>query len=163
MAVAAYASLLSLSHVLDNVQLPARRHRLHLNTQQIQSLQDKVKFLLDFLEVHSQGRSKEIQDLARQIAVVADEVEDVVDFHVVNQLSEGSRDQSHDMDFLSSFYQCIDKVMSKIDSITKELMMIKRNGAQTKNNIQEFLCLSIHQKHFLPVEMKVPWWDLMSN
>ncbi|KAL0341558.1 UNVERIFIED_CONTAM: putative late blight resistance proteinR1A-10 [Sesamum calycinum] len=118
MAVAAYASLLSLSHVLENIQYPARRSRLHLDSEQVQTLQEKVKFLLEFLEVHSGRNSQEMEDLARQIAIVADEAEDVIDLHVVYQLGEGSRDKSQDMAALSSFYQDIHRVIQKIDSIT---------------------------------------------
>ncbi|KAL0341533.1 UNVERIFIED_CONTAM: putative disease resistance RPP8-like protein 2 [Sesamum calycinum] len=121
MAVAAYAALLSLSHVLENVQLPARRSRLHLDTQQLQSLQEKVEFLRNFLELDSQ-KSQEMEDLGRQISIVADEAEDIIDLHVVYQLGEGSRDHKSDpMAALSSFCQDIDRVVEKIDSIMKGL------------------------------------------
>ncbi|KAL0281720.1 UNVERIFIED_CONTAM: putative disease resistance protein, partial [Sesamum radiatum] len=62
MAVAAYATLQSLSRVLNNLLHPARLRRLHVDTNQIQSLQEKVQFLLDFLEAHSQRISEEIGD-----------------------------------------------------------------------------------------------------
>ncbi|KAL0440951.1 UNVERIFIED_CONTAM: putative late blight resistance proteinR1A-10 [Sesamum radiatum] len=126
MAVAAYAALLSLSHVLENVQLPARRSRLHLDTQQLQSPQEKVEFLRDFLELHSQKRSQEMEDLGRQISIVADEAEDIIDFHVVYQLCEGSNDHKSDpVAALSSFCQDIDRVVEKIDSIMKGLMKME--------------------------------------
>ncbi|KAL2243731.1 putative late blight resistance protein homolog R1A-3 [Sesamum indicum] len=125
MAVAAYASLVSLRHVLDNVQHPARRHRLHLDTDQIQSLQEKVEFLQGFLELHSQRISPEMEDLAKQLAVVADEADDIIDFHVVNQLGERSQDQSLHMLALSSFCQDMDNIIEKLDSITEKLMMVK--------------------------------------
>ncbi|XP_020547955.1 putative late blight resistance protein homolog R1B-17 [Sesamum indicum] len=127
MAVAAYASLLSLSHVLENIQHPARRTRLHLDWNQLQTLQQKVQFLLEFLEVDSGRISLEMEDLARQIAIVADEAEDVIDLHVVYQLGEGCRDESQDMAALSSFYQDIHKVIQKIDSIMNELGMIQED------------------------------------
>ncbi|KAL0416043.1 UNVERIFIED_CONTAM: Disease resistance protein RGA2 [Sesamum latifolium] len=133
MAVAAYPALLSLTHVLDNVQHPAPRHRLHLDTKQIQSLQDEVQFLLEFLEVHSQRSSEEIEDLARQITVVADEAEDIIDCHVVDQLRDGSQDGSHHMAALSSFCQDIEKVIGKINSIMGELMMVQEEWT----NLQE--------------------------
>ncbi|XP_020548128.1 putative late blight resistance protein homolog R1A-3 [Sesamum indicum] len=127
MAVAAYASLLSLSHVLENIQHPARRTRLHLDSNQLQTLQQKVQFLLEFLEVDSGRISLEMEDLARQIAILADEAEDVIDLHVVYQLGEGCRDESQDMAALSSFYQDIHKVIQKIDSIMNELGMIQED------------------------------------
>ncbi|KAL0440996.1 UNVERIFIED_CONTAM: putative late blight resistance proteinR1A-10 [Sesamum radiatum] len=127
MAVSAYAALLSLADVLNNVQHPARRHRLHLDIDRIQSLQEKVQFLQDFLEVHSQRKSQELEDLGGQITVVADDVEDIIDLHVVYQLHEGSQNENHHLQAAtpSSFCEDIDKVITKIDSITKELMMIK--------------------------------------
>ncbi|KAL0286665.1 UNVERIFIED_CONTAM: Disease resistance RPP13-like protein 4 [Sesamum angustifolium] len=124
MAVAAYASLLSLTDVLDSVQHPARRHLLHLDNGQIQSLQQKVQFLQDFLELHSQRISPEMEDLSRQLAVVADEADDIIDFHVVSQLRERSQDKTRHMAVLSSFRQDIDKIIKKIDSITEKLLMV---------------------------------------
>ncbi|KAL2243749.1 putative late blight resistance protein homolog R1A-10 [Sesamum indicum] len=128
MAVAAYASLLSLSHVLENLQHPARRTRLHLDSNQVQTLHQTVQFLLEFLEVDSGRISQEMEDLARQIAILADEAEDVIDLHVVYQLGQGSRDKSQDMAALSSFYQDIHKVVQKIDSIMNELGMIRKES-----------------------------------
>ncbi|KAL0355827.1 UNVERIFIED_CONTAM: putative late blight resistance proteinR1B-16 [Sesamum radiatum] len=87
MAVAAYASLVSLTEVLDNIQHPARCHLLHLDKEQMQNLQQKVQFLSDFLELHSQRISPEIEDLARQLVVVADGAEDIIDFSKSSQLS----------------------------------------------------------------------------
>ncbi|KAL0441046.1 UNVERIFIED_CONTAM: Disease resistance protein RPP13 [Sesamum radiatum] len=125
MAVAAYASLVSLIHFLDNVQHPARRHLLHLDIDRIQSLREKVQFLQDFLEVHSQRISQEVEDLARQITLVADDAEETIDLHVVDQLRQGSQDESHHLVALSSFCQNMDKIIEKIDSITEDLLMIK--------------------------------------
>ncbi|KAL0441006.1 UNVERIFIED_CONTAM: Disease resistance RPP8-like protein 3 [Sesamum radiatum] len=125
MAVAAYASLRSLMQVLDNVQQPARRRQLRLDTDRVQSLQEKLQFLVDFLELHSQRLSQEMVDLAGQIVAAADEAEDVIDAHVVDQLRQGSEDGNYHFAVISSFCQDIDKVTEKIDSITKELMMIE--------------------------------------
>ncbi|XP_020548585.1 uncharacterized protein LOC110011758 [Sesamum indicum] len=130
MAVAAYATLRSLSHVLNNLQLPARLRRLHVDTNRIQSLQETVQFLLDFLEAHSQRISEEIGVVGRQIADAAAEAEEVVDRHVVDQLRFGSEEESHCMAALSSFSQDIDKVTGKLDSLTTELTkMVKEEWA----------------------------------
>ncbi|KAK4437237.1 putative late blight resistance proteinR1B-8 [Sesamum alatum] len=133
MAVAAYSSLVSLMHVLDNVQHPARRHRLHLDRKQIGTLQEKVRFLQDFLEVHSQRKSHEMQDLAMQISVVANEAEDIIDLYVVDQLCEGPKSRSQDMSILSSFCQDINKVIEKLDSVKREFVRVleeERTGLQ---------------------------------
>ncbi|KAL0417165.1 UNVERIFIED_CONTAM: putative late blight resistance proteinR1B-17 [Sesamum latifolium] len=125
MAVAAYASLLSLTHVLDNIQLPARRHLLHLQAIPIQRLQEKVKFLQGFLELHSQRISQEAEHLARQIIAVADEAEHIIDFYVVNQLRERSQNRRPLTAAIPHFRREIIILIRKIDFITKKLMVIK--------------------------------------
>ncbi|KAL0418019.1 UNVERIFIED_CONTAM: putative disease resistance RPP13-like protein 3 [Sesamum radiatum] len=124
MAVAAYASLLSLAHTLDQqVQHPVH----HLHTEQLRSLQEKVMHLQHFLEHHSQSKiSQEVEDVARQIPVLANEAEDVIDSHVVSQwASKDTSSSDHDAAAaLSSFYQDLDKVIQKVDSIIKELMEV---------------------------------------
>ncbi|KAK4394797.1 ToMV resistant protein Tm-2 netted virescent [Sesamum angolense] len=125
MAVAAYASLLSLMHVLDNVQHRARRHQLYLHTKQTQSLQEKVNFLLGYLELHSERISQEMEEVARQIVVVVDEAEHTIDFHVVDQLREGSQEKRRYMAALSPFGRDINNIIEGIDSITRKLMMVK--------------------------------------
>ncbi|KAL0460477.1 UNVERIFIED_CONTAM: putative late blight resistance proteinR1A-4 [Sesamum latifolium] len=124
MAVAAYASLLSLAHVLD-------QHHVHpvyrLDTEQLRSLQESLH-LLHFLEDHSRRKiSQETENLARQIVVVADEAEDVIDSHVVMY----EHDASH---VLSSFYEDLDKVIQKIDSIVNELMVVVK---EERDHVQE--------------------------
>ncbi|KAG8378874.1 hypothetical protein BUALT_Bualt07G0030000 [Buddleja alternifolia] len=141
MAVSAYASLLSLMHVLDHIQHPARCHLL-VNTKQIETLHEKVHFLQEFLEIHSQGESDHIEDLARQTAKVAYEAEDIIDSHVVDQLREEYEDKTDDMglsllfsesradmEFSSpSFCQDIDKVIENFESIKKELLTMVKEG-----------------------------------
>ncbi|KAL0390358.1 UNVERIFIED_CONTAM: putative late blight resistance proteinR1C-3 [Sesamum calycinum] len=100
------------------------RHPVHrLDTGQLRSLQEKVTHLQHFLEHQSQIKiSQVVEDLARQIPVVANEAEDVIDSHVVFQLA--SQDTSSERDAaaaLSSFYEDLDQVIQKIDSIIKEL------------------------------------------
>ncbi|KAK4394741.1 putative late blight resistance proteinR1A-10 [Sesamum angolense] len=132
MAVAAYASLLLLMKVLDNVQHPFRRRQLRFDADRVQSLHEKLQFLVDFLERHSQRMSQEMEDLAGQIVAAADEAEDFIDTHVVDQLREGSQDQSYHLAVASSFCQDIDRVTGKIDSITTELTMIEEGWANAQ-------------------------------
>ncbi|KAG8378875.1 hypothetical protein BUALT_Bualt07G0030100 [Buddleja alternifolia] len=66
MAVAAYAYVTSLLHVLDQVQHPARR-RLLPNPKQIETLHEKVHFLQEFLELHSATKIEGMEDLMKQI------------------------------------------------------------------------------------------------
>ncbi|KAG8378820.1 hypothetical protein BUALT_Bualt07G0024600 [Buddleja alternifolia] len=92
MAIAAYASLLSLTHVLDQIRHPSM-HRISLNTNHIQTLREKVHFLQEFLELHSQGLSDEIEGLAKQIAEVANEAELILDSHGVYQLPDERKEK----------------------------------------------------------------------
>ncbi|KAG8379058.1 hypothetical protein BUALT_Bualt07G0048800 [Buddleja alternifolia] len=95
MAVAAYAFVTSLLHVLDNIQHPIRRRRRLLpNAKQIETLQEKVHFLPEFLEDHSQGERDHINYLGRQIAEVDDEAEDIIDSHVEDQLRERNEEET---------------------------------------------------------------------
>ncbi|KAK4441013.1 hypothetical protein Salat_0436200 [Sesamum alatum] len=135
MAVAAYASLLSLAHVLDQIQHPVHRHRLRLDTEQLRSLQEKVKHLQDFLEDnHSQRKiSQEVEDLARQIPVFAYEAEDVIDSHVAYVGTSPDRSDHDAAAMLSSFCQDLDKVIQEMDFIIKELMgVVKEEGVEVK-------------------------------
>ncbi|KAK4437236.1 putative late blight resistance proteinR1C-3 [Sesamum alatum] len=124
MAAAAYAALGSLMHVLDQIQQYACRW-LHINRGKIEILYQQVSFLQAFLERYSQSKSKEIEDLARQIAVVADEAQDIIECHVVDQLRDRFEDhRNHDMASLSFFCQDIDEIIEKLDSIKKDLMVV---------------------------------------
>ncbi|KAL0460473.1 UNVERIFIED_CONTAM: putative disease resistance protein RGA1 [Sesamum latifolium] len=117
MAVAAYASLLSLAHILDQ-QI---RHPFHrLDKERLRSLQEKVMHLQHFLE-HTKI-SQGVEDVARQIPVVAYEAEDVIDSLVVTGwASEDTIGHLDPAAALSSFYQDLDQVILNIDSIIQEL------------------------------------------
>ncbi|KAG8378883.1 hypothetical protein BUALT_Bualt07G0030900 [Buddleja alternifolia] len=129
MAVAAYASVINLLHVLDQIQHPVRR-RLLPNTKQIETLQEKVHFLQEFLENHSPTKFEGIEDLVKQISEVANEAEDIIDSHVVDQLRQDTNDDhvvdglcENKMDMEFSFCQDLDKVIEKFDSIKEELLL----------------------------------------
>ncbi|KAL0341449.1 UNVERIFIED_CONTAM: Disease resistance RPP13-like protein 4 [Sesamum calycinum] len=66
-----------------------------------------------------------MENLARQLVVLVDDADDIIDFHVANQLREGSQDKSLHVIALTSFCQYIDKIIEKIDSITDKLTMVK--------------------------------------
>ncbi|KAG8378980.1 hypothetical protein BUALT_Bualt07G0040800 [Buddleja alternifolia] len=133
MAVSAYASVLSLVHVLDHIQHPSR-HRFLPNMKQIETLREKVHFLQEFLELHSATKIEGMEDLIKRITAVADEAEDIIDSHVVDQLHGGS--QSTTDIGLSSFCQDIEKVIGKIDSIKKELLTMVKEGMAVQEHAQ---------------------------
>ncbi|KAL0308056.1 UNVERIFIED_CONTAM: putative late blight resistance proteinR1B-16 [Sesamum calycinum] len=99
-----------------------------------------------------------MEDLSRQLAVVADEADDIIDFHVVSQLRERSQDKTRHMAALSSFRQDIDKIIKKIDSITEKLLMVKEERPDVQEQQPVVFVVLLH---FLPVT-RILWWDLMS-
>ncbi|KAG8379012.1 hypothetical protein BUALT_Bualt07G0044000 [Buddleja alternifolia] len=144
MATAAYASVVSLMHVLDQIQHPARRY-LHLNTKQSETLHEKIHFLQEFLELHSPTKLKEIEDLVKQIADVAIEAEDVIESIAVDRVRDGSKDES-DMDKVvdkESFCEDVDKVIQKINSINKELMMVKEESIVHEQKSRAYVALPV--------------------
>ncbi|KAG8362900.1 hypothetical protein BUALT_BualtUnG0025800 [Buddleja alternifolia] len=125
------------------VQHPVRR-RLLPNMKQIETLQEKLHFLQEFLELHSPTKIEEIEDLVKQITAVANEAEDIINSHVVDQLRQEYEDKTEDnsraqvvdglcenkMEMEFSFCQDLDKVIEKIDSIKEQLLltMVKVEG-----------------------------------
>ncbi|XP_051115952.1 late blight resistance protein R1-A-like [Andrographis paniculata] len=122
MAVAAYASLVSLTHVLDNVHYRAELRHLHVNINIIESFQGSVNFLLEFVEVHSRKESKRIDGLWKQISMVAFEAEEIFDLHVVNQIQLRSEGVKSDLGS-SAFNEDIERLIQKIVSIKEELLV----------------------------------------
>ncbi|XP_051123353.1 putative late blight resistance protein homolog R1C-3 [Andrographis paniculata] len=124
MAVAAYASLVSLTHVLDNIHYRAQLRRLHVDIKQIESLQEAVNFLLEFLEKNHRSQSQKAEDLWKQISEVNFEIEEIFDLHVVSQLRKDSQGESSDMG-ARSFGEDLDTMIQKVDRIKRELSMVE--------------------------------------
>ncbi|XP_051123332.1 putative late blight resistance protein homolog R1B-16 [Andrographis paniculata] len=124
MAVAAYASLVSLTHVLDNVHYRAQLRRLHVDIKRIEFLQEGVIFLLGFLEANHRSKSQKAGDLWRQMSEVSWEVEEIFDSHIVSQLQKESQEESSDMGG-RSFDEDLDTMIEKIDHIKRELSMVE--------------------------------------
>ncbi|XP_051130758.1 putative late blight resistance protein homolog R1B-17 [Andrographis paniculata] len=140
MAVAAYTSLVSLTHVLDNVLYRARICFLHVEIKQIESLQEGVNFLIELLELHPVRECQKIESLWRQISKACFEAEEIFDLHVVCQLQKGSWRENPDMD-LTGFREDLGLMIEKIDYFKRDLSMIKglvdevRVGKQTRASI----------------------------
>lgn len=121
--MAAYAALLSLQQIIDQILHPPPSHQFILDEAQINSLRSKVCSLIDLLENYS---SKEIEDLESQIAYAAYEAEDVIESNVVDQIlgrSELDREEG------SPLSQGLQRVVGKFLSIDKELAKIKHKKA----------------------------------
>ncbi|XP_051115828.1 putative late blight resistance protein homolog R1A-10 [Andrographis paniculata] len=122
MAVAAYASLVSLTHVLDDIHYRAELCRLHVSINHIETFQQSVNFLLEFVEVHSRVEGQKIDGLWRQISKVAFEAEEIFDLHVVNQIQLRSEGVKSDLGS-SAFNEDIERLIQKIFSIKEELLV----------------------------------------
>ncbi|XP_075479694.1 putative late blight resistance protein homolog R1A-3 [Primulina tabacum] len=121
--MAAYASLLSLGHILDQlIQLPPRQ-RAVLDGAQIRSLLQNISFLQDFLEEFSLTRGDEIQALEEKIARSAYAAEDIIESYALDQNLEDSEAGSQRRSAL--FYQDLQKVIEEIISMKKDVMKIK--------------------------------------
>lgn len=80
---AAYAALVSLSHIIQQILHPPPTHYFLIPTKQIESLQEHVCSLIDFLEKHS---SQETAHLEKRIVGAAHEAEDIIESYVVNHI-----------------------------------------------------------------------------
>ncbi|XP_073125212.1 putative late blight resistance protein homolog R1B-23 [Henckelia pumila] len=121
--MAAYASLLSLGHVLDQILQHPPRQRDVLDKAQIHSLLESITFLQDFLEDISLIRGDEIRALEEKIVSSAYAAEDIIESRVVDQILEDSEAGSESTSTL--FRQELQKVVEEIGFMKKDVMQIK--------------------------------------
>ncbi|KAL0415068.1 UNVERIFIED_CONTAM: putative disease resistance RPP13-like protein 3 [Sesamum latifolium] len=123
----AYAALVSLVQTIEQIQHHPRPP-ISLDKQQIQSLQEQVAFLQDFLELYSHRLTQEYEDgLVVRVADAAHAVEDVIENHIVDQILDQSTSTSGEnissIDHL--FYQDLQKVIADMNLIKNEVIEIK--------------------------------------
>ncbi|KAL2515236.1 Disease resistance RPP8-like protein 3 [Forsythia ovata] len=112
----AYASLLSLKHLLE--------HTLILDEkQQIESLLQKLSFLQDFLDDSPQKSSETIDCLESHIRDAAYEAEDIIESHITDRVHEEIASKRDDS--FTPFCHKLDEVIEEIDSIKKMVEKIK--------------------------------------
>lgn len=114
--MAAYAALVSLGHIIDQIEHHPRPP-VSLDEQQVESLVEKVTFMQEFLEGYSShvDYSSEADALEMRIADSAYAVEDVIESHVVDQI-HGKKMSSNE------FHEGLQKVIQDMDLIKKEVM-----------------------------------------
>ncbi|XP_051123226.1 putative late blight resistance protein homolog R1B-17 [Andrographis paniculata] len=138
MAVAAYASLVSLTHVLDNLHYRARFNIPRADINQVEALQKNVNSLLEFVELHSQRKIPELRGLWRKMAEAAAEAESDINFHVANLLYAKSQGETSDTSSFSAFCDEMETLIQKFCSIEKEFPVIEEVGedapAQKQSN-----------------------------
>ncbi|XP_057801772.1 uncharacterized protein LOC131016951 [Salvia miltiorrhiza] len=83
--MAAYAALVSLMHIIDDLE---RHHSppISLNKHQVQSLTENVMFLQEFLEAYDSPVSDEADPLEMRIADAAYAAEDTIESHIVAKI-----------------------------------------------------------------------------
>lgn len=113
--MAAYAALLSIMQIMEQIENHPRPP-ITLDTNQSESLGEKVCFLQDFLEHDPKPGCIE-----SQIADVACAAEDIIESYIVDQILEQSQSRGSDI-----FYQDLQKVMDDMDLIKREVMEIQR-------------------------------------
>ncbi|XP_051115878.1 putative late blight resistance protein homolog R1A-10 [Andrographis paniculata] len=141
MAVAAYASLVSLTHVLENVHYRAQLRRFCADIKQIETIKEIIISLLQFVEVHSERKDQRIEALLRQISKVGFEAEEIFDFHVINQLHRRTVEDQDDSGFVA-FCEDLEGLIHKINFIKKELSMVEESPKDQYKKKQP--------KHYVP-------------
>ncbi|KAL7153269.1 hypothetical protein ABFS83_04G155700 [Erythranthe nasuta] len=93
--MAAYAALVSVLTIIDHIQNHPRLS-ISFDKNQLESLGEKVGFLLDFIETDTHGViSEQAQVLERRIASAAYAAEDVIESHVVDRIQPAGSVEVH--------------------------------------------------------------------
>lgn len=143
--MAAYAALVSLSHILHQIMHPPLS--LHITTipsERVATLREKVSFLIDFLESFPSRRNQEIKDVEKRIIDAAYEAEDIIESDVVMQIQSKHPILEQKTSFKEKIkrflpikkvfkkketHLCISYVIKKFISIQKELVEIKNRSS----------------------------------
>ncbi|KAI3463660.1 hypothetical protein Pfo_020323 [Paulownia fortunei] len=118
----AYAALVSLEKVLEQILDHDQQSIFLHEKQQIKSLHENIVFLLIFLE----DFPGEAGNLESRITIAANQAEDIIEYHISNEiLSPKTQLKHHNW---QSLYQQLQKSIKEIDSILKEVMQIKSSS-----------------------------------
>ncbi|XP_057792725.1 putative late blight resistance protein homolog R1A-10 [Salvia miltiorrhiza] len=124
---AAYATLLSALNIINNLHHHPRPP-ISLPIQQVESLTQKINFLLEFLEGYNphRGYSKEADPLESRIADAAYAAEHAIESHIFDQLTNNGENMSSD-----GLYEALEKVIEEMALIEEEAKQIQaRVGVQ---------------------------------
>ncbi|XP_042049834.1 putative late blight resistance protein homolog R1B-16 [Salvia splendens] len=157
--MAAYAALVSLMHLIDDIQ---NHHSppISLHEQQIQSLTEHVIFLQEFLQTYKSPVSDtdEADPLEMRIAKAAYAAEDVIESHIVQKIQlsrseatiirssfngfSGDVPANHlDHDRRIEFYREVENVIEEMDQIKKVAM---------ETNTEKVVMLRDQPRRFIP-------------
>ncbi|KAH6773384.1 hypothetical protein C2S51_011788 [Perilla frutescens var. frutescens] len=133
--MAAYAALVSLTQIINQIQHHHPHPPIPLEKEQIESLTEKISFFQEFLECHTFhiGYSKEADGLENRIADSVYAAEDIIESQIMDQILAGSTTQGRKRISTVEFYQALNKVMEDMDLIKKDLIQIREKmGVQNK-------------------------------
>ncbi|EYU21848.1 hypothetical protein MIMGU_mgv1a023991mg [Erythranthe guttata] len=145
--MAAYAALLSLRHIIEQIQHHPRPP-ISLDQNQVQSLTDNLNFLQKFLE-HGYpcvGSSREAIDVFEsRIADAAHAAEDIIETWVVDQIlaeSTAQASKTETWNFVHFLWCCsvdlyrdLDKVIQDMGLIKKDVMEIKESNIGIEDHL----------------------------
>ncbi|KAL9170588.1 hypothetical protein ABFS82_04G154700 [Erythranthe guttata] len=133
--MAAYASLVSLLTTMDQIKNHPR-FSTSVDKNQLESLGEKIGFLLEFIEKHTDGV------LESRIACAAYAAEDVIESHVVDQIKPGIRTKVakiiHSMRLKKTWASLLDlhSVIEEMDSIKKKVLELKDEIGSNEHDMQ---------------------------
>ncbi|KAL2553183.1 putative late blight resistance protein-like protein R1A-6 [Forsythia ovata] len=145
----AYSALLSLTQTLEQIMNSHHDQSRVLRTEkQIETLYEKLSFLLSFLEDSSQKNTEAITCLEGRIIDVTYKAEDIIELHMSKQiLSESARHgvikcfweiisaiqivmcmefKNH---YLKEIYEDLQKIIQELDSISEEVNKMKEHDS----------------------------------
>ncbi|XP_057763817.1 putative late blight resistance protein homolog R1B-16 isoform X2 [Salvia miltiorrhiza] len=124
---AAYATLVSAMNIINNLHHHPRPP-VSLHVKQVDSLTQKINFLLEFLQGYNPHRdySKEADPLECRIADAAYAAEHAIESHIFDQFTNNGENMSYD-----DLYEALEKVIEDMASIEEEAKLIQgRVGVQ---------------------------------
>ncbi|CAA2969316.1 late blight resistance homolog R1A-3 isoform X1 [Olea europaea subsp. europaea] len=126
----AYAAPLSLSQILEQLSNPhLEQHQTPLQDQQIKSLQEKLSFLLDFLDDSWQMRNEEVRCLEREIRDAAYKAEDIIESHISKNFGQKGFQERQVSD--QTFCENFEIVADEIDSIKTNAAKLNESWGST--------------------------------
>ncbi|XP_042006648.1 putative late blight resistance protein homolog R1B-16 isoform X1 [Salvia splendens] len=127
--MAAYAALVSLMHIIDDIETHPSPP-ISLDKQQVQSLIEKLVLLQEFLESYNSpfAYSDEADPLEMRIVDVAHAAEDVIESYIIDtvQLSaKATNDNGDEQVSCIHLYQDVQNVIEEMDLLKKEVTQEK--------------------------------------
>ncbi|XP_051115968.1 uncharacterized protein LOC127241112 [Andrographis paniculata] len=119
----AKVSLIFLSRTKELLQVAAELGRRHLNVKQMETVDEAIHFLRDYVEVHPELKSRELERLSVEIDDIFRDAEYMNSRHLSQHSLENLSAEK-----LSSFSEDVGKVVRKAEFMKKKLLMDKDEG-----------------------------------